>query len=486
MKSFKRVEKDRVAYHQDPSKFSVHRSSLLVPEIKNYDVVISFLNHFLIKRNNKSVSIKISAYEKNGLLKDSYFEEVSLKKVYEFNLTEMFSSIKNISSYQVEFYSSKNLFIPFPAVIVQHKSSKSKNIIHSYNRILNDTNEDKKINAIQNYESSFEAIKKNKSCTGFIFHSGQENVSGKIKIEIYEDTKKNIYYEEINLTPFSCKYFSLGKYLKKRDKYYFCRILQPKQKMFFGRILVGSFSNDRKIFTANHSFYDSSLESETFDNKLSYRQYPFFKNFNNIVKFYPINGLSELDIYIETKKKKIFVGNIKSPSKKFLKVNINKLFSENNIPDKTYTVIAKSKKNIPTRVNHQLIVGKLESDFRSSINVSLINTAIYRPKNKKSYIWGMTQHDKRYETVLNILGKHPSDSSNCYLSMYSTDGIVLKKKISIKQQSMFTIDNNFCRKNGIKNNKTLWYSVESDEQNLQAFTIMSNKISNASSGEHNF
>ena len=51
---------------------------------------------------------------------------------------------------------------------------------------------------------------------------------------------------------------------------------------------------------------------------------------------------------------------------------------------------------------------------------------------------------------------------------------------------MFTIDNNFCRKNGIKNNKTLWYSVESDEQNLQAFTIMSNKISNASSGEHNF
>ena len=486
MKSFKKVQEDRIAYHRDPSKFSVHRSSLLIPIINNHDSIISFLNHFLIKRNNKAVSIKLSAYGIDGNLKDTYYEEISEKRVYEFNLSKMFSNINDLKSFQAEFFSSKNLFIPFPAVIVQHKSKNSKNIIHSYNRILNDVNEDMKINSNINYESSFEAIKTQDSCTCFIFHTGQEKIKGRIKIEIFEDSKKKVFYENVNLPAFSSKLYSLKKYLKTKNKFYFCRVLQPKQKMFFGRILVGSFSNKHEFFTANHSYYDSSNANENFNNSESYRQYPYFHNFQNIIKFYPINGRSNLSVYIKVGNKEYYAGDIISPSSDHLNVNVNMLFNKHKIKSDTYTVIAKSTKKIPTRVNHQLIIGKFKSNFNSSINVSLLNDEIYKPNNKKSYIWGMTQTDDKYETILNILGKQSQDESTFKLSIYSIDGLILSKKVTMQASSVFTIDNSFCKKNNLQKNKTLWYSVESNEQNLQAFTVLSNKFSSVSSGEHNF
>jgi hypothetical protein len=44
------VEQARVLSHSDRSRDSVHRSSLLVPELPGASVEISFLNHFLLKR----------------------------------------------------------------------------------------------------------------------------------------------------------------------------------------------------------------------------------------------------------------------------------------------------------------------------------------------------------------------------------------------------------------------------------------------------
>ncbi len=486
MKSFKKVQEDRIQYHRNPEKFSVHRSSLLIPIIENFDTTISFLNHFLIKRNNDSVSLKVSAYSKEGNIIDSFYEEIKEKRVYEFNLTKIFSHHKNLSSFQGEFYSSKNLFIPFPAVIVQHVSNHNRNIIHSYNRVLNDISEENKINNQQNYESSFEAIKTNESCTGFIFQSGQENVNGKLKIEISYENKKQIYTVPTKLSPFSSKFFSLKKYLKRKNKFYFCRILQPKQKMFFGRILVGPFSENSKYFSANHSFYDSSATKEFFNNSTSYRQYPYFKGYQNTLKFYPINGNSKLDVFLKVNNDEFLIGNITSPSKNFLDININNYFEKYKINSDTYTLLVKSKTRVPTRVNHQLIVGKPESHFPISINISLLNDEIYNPVGKKAYIWGITQYNKNYNSILSILGKHPSDFSKCTLSIYSKEGLIHSKKITISKSSCLKIDNDFFKNLGINNKETLWYSVESKNQNLQAFTIFTNKKTGISSGEHNF
>ena len=47
VKTVKQVETTRKTYHRDPTLNTIHRASLLVPEIQNTVAEISFLNHFL-------------------------------------------------------------------------------------------------------------------------------------------------------------------------------------------------------------------------------------------------------------------------------------------------------------------------------------------------------------------------------------------------------------------------------------------------------
>jgi hypothetical protein len=82
----------------------------------------------------------------------------------------------------VEFYSDKNLFIPFPAVMVNHVGPDFVNSVHSYNRILNDIFEDDKVNKHQVYESSIDVIVDNEYDTFFNFATGIFKVNDNISV----------------------------------------------------------------------------------------------------------------------------------------------------------------------------------------------------------------------------------------------------------------------------------------------------------------
>lgn len=55
LKQYKEIGKTRVQYHKNPTMNSVHRTSLMVPELPGTHVNISFLNHFLLKRKYNHV-----------------------------------------------------------------------------------------------------------------------------------------------------------------------------------------------------------------------------------------------------------------------------------------------------------------------------------------------------------------------------------------------------------------------------------------------
>ena len=142
MKPFLDVEKNRVSYHKSIKTNTIHRSSLIVPRFDQAVSNISFLNHFLLKRNNKDVVLKITAINDNGVLEDSVSIEINEPIVYSLNLESFFKQASKIKEYLVEFYSDKNLFIPFPAVMVNHIGNEFVNSVHSFNRVLNDVFED--------------------------------------------------------------------------------------------------------------------------------------------------------------------------------------------------------------------------------------------------------------------------------------------------------------------------------------------------------
>ena len=99
---------------------------------------------------------------------------MNLKKLFE-------ESNKKINYFIIEFFSQNNLFIPFPAVMINHNNNNFCNLVHSYNRILNDIFEDDK-NSMNVPESSFEKFIDKKHDTFFNFSTGIYDFQGKIKI----------------------------------------------------------------------------------------------------------------------------------------------------------------------------------------------------------------------------------------------------------------------------------------------------------------
>src|SRR3954469_5883156 len=106
MRSFLEIEHERLAARA-PSPLTektVHRSSLLVPELPGYKAVISFLNHFLLKRDIPKVSCKITAVDGVGKRIGTKTLFVQEPRVYFVELSELFESAA-VNSYIVEFFS---------------------------------------------------------------------------------------------------------------------------------------------------------------------------------------------------------------------------------------------------------------------------------------------------------------------------------------------------------------------------------------------
>ena len=137
MKSYKKVQKTRIDYHNSPSENTVHRSSLLVPKLEGTKSNISFVNHFLIKRNIEEVSLKISGTTKNGALIRSITLQIDEPRDYSIFVDDFFEDSEKVSHFIIEFYSVKNLFIPSSAITSQCGRSSFLNAIHiSFNILL--------------------------------------------------------------------------------------------------------------------------------------------------------------------------------------------------------------------------------------------------------------------------------------------------------------------------------------------------------------
>ncbi|MGI9258168.1 MAG: hypothetical protein ACR2QQ_04985, partial [Gammaproteobacteria bacterium] len=66
MKLIKNIESTRREYHRDARNNTVHRSSLLAPNLPDCQVDVSFVNHFLLKRGYRDVACRISAFDAEG------------------------------------------------------------------------------------------------------------------------------------------------------------------------------------------------------------------------------------------------------------------------------------------------------------------------------------------------------------------------------------------------------------------------------------
>ena len=494
MKSFLEVEKERIAYHKQFNKNTVHRSSLLVPKFENVISNISFINHFLLKRNISEVTMKVTAINDQGLDQDSISINIDELRVYSFNLEELVLTKSSIKEYLIEFFSNKNLYIPFSAVIINHIGKDFVNCVHSYNRVLNDIFENDKINKNHVAEASIDVLVNKKYDTFFNFASGLFKIDNKIKVSFGD--KKNFKSVPTKLQKLNNKNYFLSKILKKnlKDEVSTLKVLQPKQNLFYGRLFAGIIDRKTKAFSANHSYYDSSLTKEYFNNDVSERSYPYFEKCLNKITMYPIMSPSKIKVHIEVPNgNKIYKSvskKISSPGKTPITFNIDELIQKYKLSNVSlFKVIATSLNGkIPTRVNHQLIYGEKNSKSKllCSINSSLINKSEFIPKHKKGLTWGQVLINNHFKSNLGIcFSSDKGPNERVSIDFYGRNGFVKTFKQSINPKSSIILDNLFFKKLKIKN-EFLWFVARSNRPDLTANSFhYHNKTGNAS-GEHSF
>ena len=502
MKTIRQIEATRKTYHKDPTLNTIHRASLLVPEIPNAIAEISFINHFLLKRQYSNVACKITAIDTSGKKLQSKLHRIDKPVVYNFKLTGMVT--EPVSNYMIEFFAPDNLFIPFPAVMINHHGKNFINQVHAFNRVLNDVFEDDDINSHQVKEASIDLVVNEDTDTFLLFTTGPLPCKDSLEIEVITPDQSMVKKFDIDLPRFGVKRVEFKKLFDQiqNGTRGIIKAAQPSQFLFYGRMLSGQVKNDG-TFSANHTFYDSTTSHEYWDDfSHSQRFYPYFPNLKNTVRLYPILSPSELQIKLNifdhngNEIKEYDIDSLSSPSTKFLDANIESLIAQDSI-DRTaistfsVTAMVLSGK-MPTRIGHQLVYGNGGLD--TSIAVSLFNPNIYNPPNKKSFKWGQIITGNEYNAYVGLVAdkaENPDvENHEAKIKFYDDTGFISEESFLIKNRSAKVLEFpkfiTSISDHTMNEPKSIWCIVESEKQGLNFFSVTHSKESNHCSGDHGF
>ena len=411
---------------------------------------------------------------------------------------------QEVETYLVEFFAADNLFIPFPAAMVNHVGDGFVNAVHSYNRTMNDPFEDDQVNSKRVPEASVDVRMDSQTDTFAMFTAGPQRCIGELDVELMIDDKCHISSVPLNMPRFANELVSLrGLFPQIGDvEGGVLRIWQPTQPMFYGRMLAG-LRRDDGAFSANHSYYDNSDVTEYWDTADgSYRVYPLLSGVETILRMYPIMSPGGLAISVEGNGADgkvlgaIALPNIESPGSSFIDANIGQLFAEAGIEGaKSITVRAKALEgNTPTRVNHQIVYAdrQARSPLASSINVSLFNPNMFVPKGKGCFIWGQVPIGSQWQSNLAVVCNLPEgEAADVDVSFFGESGLLAERQMSLSSLGSMEFDvqeivGQQAGSGGDENNAYIWYTARSRRSDLSAFAVTVHEQTGHATGEHNF
>jgi hypothetical protein len=494
MKTYRDHEATRRRHHADPTGDTVHRSSLLVPEIPGSDVEISFLNHFLLKRGYRKVACRVTAIDPEGRKLYARLEHVTDARVYRLPLSRAASTAA--ASYMVEFFAAENLVIPFPAVMINHTGPDFLNSVHAYNRVLNDTFEDDAINTLQSREASIDV--EDGAETFVVFMAGAQRCQGSLDLELATPDRVRTSTIALDVPRFCPRVVSLTDAFAAFPAIPtgVLSVRQPRQPMFYGRLLAGRRCPGG-AFAANHSYYDSSSSPEYWnDRAVASRSYPFFPDLDAVVRMYPIMSPGRVALSLEAHDAEgrslvtWDAGELESPGARFLETDVGRelgAFGVERHDVSAFTVHARPLGGeTPTRVNHQLLYGR--GGLFASLNISLSRAGLFVRAGKTGFAWGQFPVGGDVRSRLGIVTDAPGgDACDVALTLYDEEGEIGQKVYRLAASGSVRVDETDLVPDAIgAAPRRIWYVVRAARPDISAFTVTRHERSGHSSGEHSF
>ena len=295
-------------------KKSIHFSSsavflgILNPLI-GIDTEISFLNHFLLKRNIKYVDARFVIHNMSGKVLKEIDCKIDAKQVYSFKISDHLEEAF-LGSVYVIFKSNENLAVPFCAVMCAIKSPKSVCGVHTYGRRLEVNEIGTKIDLSRTIETGWIA-RDSKTVKSFsVVHGGDYELNlsltlivtnHKNKTLIFKNKYKLNKYANLMIVPQEIDP-SIVEHLE--DKKGHIKIKIDGLKGIFPRMLCGNFSIKKELSSLvdaeeiqfTHTNFDfSSVEQPDSSGKNGYFNQPSVPRGYGII--YPVetNKLIKID-----------------------------------------------------------------------------------------------------------------------------------------------------------------------------------------------
>lgn len=478
---------------------TVHRSSLLVPELPGQRSVISFLNHFLIKRGIAEVACRITAVNAAGERINAKMVTVDEPRAYFIDLASLFPD-STPNTYIVEFFCARNLAIPFPAVMVNHFGDGTLNMVHAYNRVLNDVFEqDGEVSTLP-AESSIDVRVDDDVDTFAIFASGPQPFSGEVELQLSSPGGRWNASVALEMPRLTQRTVALKELIPElgAHQHGVLRIRTPRQSLFFGRMLAGQRTRSG-AFSANHTFYDTSTTTPEYhrDAAASWIIHPFLPDLHNIVRFYPLFSAAQLRFVLMLKDSdgrelsRIDLGELVAPGDDSLTVDVNECAARAGVDRAAVAAFCMEAApvggNTPARIPHQLVHGS-SGKLKSSVVFAFYNNHVIRPQ--RGFIWGQLIAGAGFRSLLGVARDATADrDSTLTLHVYGEAGKLHERPLAIAPGSGTRLElADLVPDAGAIGRGTatcLWYLITGTKPDFYAHSVVVDRHGNCTA-EHSF
>lgn len=250
----------------------VFRSSAIFPVIQQQGISsrILFMGYWILKRNIREISAVVSLRNEEGILLARSTLLIQQAKTYRIELADELERAglgKNVDfagSLEVEFFSTQNLFFPFPAVVINYYGPHFSTVVHTAQRVYNDA-EDKARNSQTEVPES-----------GFNLYADDERepfiglINGCFPVPESTMDLQLINHEQRELTcsiklgplaPYETKWIYPARHCDLKS--FFSGMAGAAKINFqvdwiFPRLVVGNFHHKIPALTITHTYYDCS------------------------------------------------------------------------------------------------------------------------------------------------------------------------------------------------------------------------------------
>jgi hypothetical protein len=411
------------------------RSSGIFPVLNNENITtrLIFFGYWFLKRGVQELGMVLTLRDEKGGFLCRHTHEISESKSYRIELKDLMKDAgkgENDSftgSLEIEFFSAKPLFYPFPGVSVNYYGRTFSTVVHTAQRVYNDLEDMISNSAIEVPESGFNIYATDDKEPFIALINGPEAAkNSRMKLAFINADNETLNHE-----------LSLGDLLPYETKFIYPSRETPLKnflkgkvgsvkvsfdvKWIFPRLIVGNFQKSLSALSITHSYYDCTKAIRDSDYWLKsdpewhsaalMLPLAIADGYETHISFYPIYSPSTFSISFEVYDikgkllgRKDEALKVTPSNQKFISLNINDLCKELEIPPSKQLAIRLiadpiEDEPIPARIKVALDIGKNPSSLPCNICTNLLPFNPELQKKEKSFRWAPLLADQKHSSA---------------------------------------------------------------------------------------